>query len=167
MRFTVPLLALGALILASCTGTVELSESTLDPTAPNGGVPGVPGDSDPGSDDSTDSVVHQAALDLIAARCTTCHNADPSGFAGTLDLSPASMEEFADRLVNMPSSIQACEGQRLVNADSAEDSLFLALVDSRTARDAECIGKMPLGTDGLTDAEYELLRDWVLELIDI
>lgn len=164
MRCFVPIRVLTLLILSACTGVVEPSDPDFE--TPESGVTGDGTDSGSASNPGA-SPLHQAALDVMAANCLACHDGEPSEFNGTLDLSPASIEEFADRLVNMPSSIGGCDGERLVDAESVDDSLLLTLVDSNTARDAECIGKMPLGTDGLSDEDYDVLREWALELLRI
>ena len=168
-RLILPFLALFA-----CTGgaigrddqvseTPEPASETPQPGPADAG----PGATDGSVDDTAAGTLHQAALEVMAANCTSCHNGSPDSFNGSLDLTAASMDTFADRLLDTRSAVDTCDGHRLVNVDSIGESLFLKLVASSTPRDAECIGKMPLGTDGLAEEDYAVLERWVAELVTV
>ncbi|MEL6546206.1 MAG: hypothetical protein AAFQ82_16380, partial [Myxococcota bacterium] len=129
-----------------------------------------PSDAAPDNDGSVDPTppehseerlgVHDAALALMVAECSRCHDAEP------LNLAAGSLDDFVDRLVGMPSTLEDCAGELLVNPSDVSSSLMLSLTDeSQTA--ATCISRMPLGTDGLESGAHADLRLWVELLVDV
>ncbi|MEO1175041.1 MAG: hypothetical protein AAFX94_23750, partial [Myxococcota bacterium] len=111
-------------------------------------------------DDPARLSTHAAALAVMESRCTQCHDSEPLNLAG------GSLDEFVDRLVARPSSIEDCGGESLVDPNDASRSLMVTLTASDAAGTA-CISRMPLGTSGLEAGEHAVLTEWVQLLVDV
>lgn len=147
-----------------------------------GGDPGDGGSGDDGSDDSGDSggddnmggdeppldrqAQHELTMSLMASSelgCANCHSAS-DGQRGNLNLETGTLEELAARLVMRRSASDNCTDELLIDADDPDSSLFLHLV-SPTISTPACIAKMPLGSNGVSAENYEVLIEWVDNLI--
>ena len=109
---------------------------------------------------------HEQTLALMASPalgCANCHSAR-DGAAGELNLETGTLEEFAARLVTRRSASQSCTDELLIDPDNAARSLFLNLVSPNVGNTA-CVAKMPLGSNGVSEADFEILQLWVDSLI--
>lgn len=114
---------------------------------------------------------HEATVTLMQQSglfCSTCH-AESSGELGSadLDLVSGSIADFSDRLVAQPSLITACSEELLIDPDDRDNSLLLKLMNSDIAADQLCIGKMPLGSSGVSSTDYAQFVEWVDALIAV
>ncbi len=161
-----------ALVLAGCGGApAEDGGGPADVSDNSGDQPGAGGG---GNDNGGGTQApppnrqaqHDQTMQLMASPalgCANCHSAR-DGQAGDLNLETGTLDELAARLVARRASSQNCPDEILVNPVDPEGSLFLRLV-SPHASGAACIAKMPLGSNGVSAADYEVLRVWVNALI--
>ena len=95
--------------------------------------------------------------------CATCHSASDDQRGG-LNLETGTLEELTARLVMRRSASDNCTDELLIDADDPDSSLLLHLI-SPTNNTPACIAKMPLGSNGVSPENYEILREWVDNLI--
>ncbi|MEO1582144.1 MAG: hypothetical protein AAFR91_09855 [Pseudomonadota bacterium] len=157
-------------ILVGCGGA---------PAEDGGGVADVPdvagppgGDSGDNNDDQTDPppvdrvAQHEQSMNLMASSdlgCANCHSAS-DGQRGDLNLETGTLEELAARLVGRRSASDNCTDELLIDPNEPEDSLFLTLI-SPHVETTECIAKMPLGSNGISEADFDVMVTWVNNLI--
>lgn len=127
-----------------------------------------PGDSDDGQQDPpVDRVAqHDQSMSLMASSvlgCANCHSAS-DGQRGNLNLETGTLEELAARLVARRSASDNCTDELLIDPDEPENSLFLTLISPHATTTA-CIAKMPLGSNGVSEADFDVLVAWVNNLV--
>lgn len=123
-------------------------------------------ENDPEEVDNTDFVdIHNQTLNRLETQCSVCHGELSSSNNG-LNLTSGSPEDFAARMVNQLATASGCEDERLIDFVNPENSLFLKLIDSNHS-ETECIAKMPLGTDGVSQVDFDLISEWVSNLITV
>ncbi len=116
------------------------------------------------SDDSNTDV-----SDVFARNgCTAggCHSAVPG--PNGLNLETGSDLDFSNRMVDVLSANSTCRGagQRLIDSNDPSSSLLITLTDPSSG--VQCMSKMPLGMDGISDPQDRaLLADWVDQLIQL
>ncbi len=114
----------------------------------------------------TESIHDQAIKVFEANNCTNagCHSASPGG--AHIDLVTGSIDDFAARLVGVPSGkTNGCKNERVIDHLDAANSLFLKVTDSHSGD--QCLAKMPFGKPGVTDAEFSILQKWIDKLIEV
>ncbi len=150
IRRSAVLSLVGTGIFLAAVGAVSCMSGAPMPVPGDGGS----GDGDQGGGDGMVSFAGQIQP-IFDARCTVCHQA--GGLADilgiTLRLVPG---ESYNGLVNQPSS-QRADLTRVVPGDSTSSLLFLK-VSSNTPPVGS---RMPLFGAALSQAEIDLIRDWI------
>lgn len=105
--------------------------------------------------------LHAAMLEMLGSgevRCASCHD------GAQLNLASGSITDFANRLVGRPSRSVDCAGELLVDPERPERSLILQLIDANRSEPA-CLASMPLGTSGVSEADFARFERWIDALI--
>lgn len=114
---------------------------------------------------ATDIALEDKVKAIFASNCanSSCHDATPGG--ARIDLVTGTLEDFAARLVGVPSGGSKCNGQLIIDPHAPTQSLFLTLTDANASD--QCMAKMPFGKNGVTEEEHRHLTQWVQQLIAI
>ena len=137
-----------------------------DPSGDGDGDPSGDGDGDPSGDGDGDTggeEVRYADVHPIfeQAGCTSpyCHGIEGAA-AGDLLLTDAATSY--DNLVGVVASVGVCDlSTRVVSNDPASSILWLRVRPSAQDMGMDCAPKMPDGSEGLSEADAQLVYDWI------
>lgn len=140
---------------AGSTGTSSVGE-----TGSSGETPGSESSSEPGTTDTGTSVTFMAIYEqvILPNGCNAgyCHG----GGAGGLEMTDEATT-YAN-LVEVAASTPVCGQTLRVSPGSLEESILWYRVRPAALDGADaCAPKMPMGSMGLTEAEAQLVDDWI------
>lgn len=97
--------------------------------------------------------------------CTnsSCHDATPG--SARVNLLTGSLESLAERLVNVPSSSQACRDELLIDSGNPRNSLLYKLIDAGSGE--QCMSKMPFGAAGIPNSYLPVFERWIEDIIAV
>ena len=107
----------------------------------------------------------QALMAQPELGCTAsgCHSVTPSQAAKVSFM--GSLNDLAVRFNDAPSVNSNCADEKVIDTANPSNSLLLKLISPHSA--SQCSTKMPIGSNGVSDAQYACFANWVEDIAAI